>query len=253
MGDGALSGLIAALSVLTRLPVRAGVGEDPGLALPWFPLVGVLVGLATAAVYAAAYQVVPPLLSAALAIAVLVVLTGALHEDGLADFADACGGGSGRDDSLRIMRDAHHGTYGVLAIVLTLVLRVGAVATLSPAFSLLALPAVHAISRTAPVLLMGVTPAARHDGQAAHFTPSATGARVAIAVGGALAMSAALLGAWVIASSAIAIGVGWFVRRAAVRRLGGLTGDVLGATQQLLECALLLLMAGVAHSSVPGA
>ena len=248
-----MSGLIGALSALTRLPVPAGVGEDPGRALPWFPLVGVLVGLATASVYAAAYQVLPQLVSAAVAILTLVLLTGALHEDGLADSADAWGGGHGRDHTLRIMRDPQHGTYGTLAIVFSVVLRIGALAALSPAFSLVALPAVHAVSRAVPVALMTLTPAARDEGQAAHFTSAATPARAAVAAGSALVVAIVLLGVWVIAAVAIAIGSAWLIRRAAIQRLGGLTGDVLGATEQLVECGLLLLLAGVAHSAIPSA
>lgn len=245
-----MSGLIGALSMLTRLPLPTGSGEDPGPSLPWFPLVGALLGLVTATAYAAAHQILPPLVSAALAMAVLVVLTGALHEDGLADSVDAWGGGSGRDESLRIMRDPHQGSYGVLAIVFSVLLRIGALAALSPAFWLVALPAIHAISRAAPVALMALTPAAREEGQAAHFTSAATPGRATFAAGSALVVSAVLLGLWSIAALAIAIGSGWLVRRTAIRRFGGLTGDVLGATEQLVECGLLLLVAGIAQSTV---
>jgi adenosylcobinamide-GDP ribazoletransferase len=238
--------------MLSRLPVPARVGEDPGRALPWFPLVGVLVGLVTASVYAAAYQVLPPPVAATVAILSLVLLTGALHEDGLADSADAWGG-DGRDDTLRIMRDPQHGTFGALAIVFSVVLRIGALAALSPAFSLVALPAIHAVSRTAPVMLMALTPAARDEGQAAHFISAATPAQAAVASGSALVVSIVLLGVWVIAAVAIVITIAWLIRRAAVLRLGGLTGDVLGATEQLVECGLLVLLAGVAKSTVPPA
>lgn len=248
-----MRGLTGALSALTRLPVPTRASDDPGPALLWFPVVGVLLGLLTATVYAAAHQILPSLVAAALAIMSLVLITGALHEDGLADSADAWGGGFSRDDTLRIMRDPQHGTYGTLAIVFSVLLRIAALAALSPATSLFGLPAVHAISRAAPVALMALTPAARDEGLAAHFTSAATPTRAAAAAGSAFVVSAALLGAWVIVAVAITIGTAWLVRRAAVRRLGGLTGDVLGATEQLIECGLLLLLAAVARITLPPA
>src|SRR5205823_10740767 len=121
----------------------------------WFPVVGALLGLGAAGVYAGTRLVLPSLVAATLAVCVAVLLTGAFHEDGLADTADAIGGGWNREDALRILKDPTHGTYGVLAIALSVLLRVGAVAALDGWAALAVLPAAHALSRGAAVGLLG--------------------------------------------------------------------------------------------------
>ena len=129
-----MSGLRAAAVFLTRVPMGRMSSEDASDiagALPWFPLVGALVGAVVAALYAAAREALDPLPASALAVAAGVVLTGAFHEDGLADVADAIGA-SGPEDARRILKDPTHGTYGVSALVLVLVIRVSALSTLGP-------------------------------------------------------------------------------------------------------------------------
>ena len=243
-----MSGLLAAVAFLTRVPVPVP-SKAIGMSLAWFPVVGALIGLAGALAYGVALLVVPPALSAALATAALVVLTGALHEDGLADSADAWGGSSTREDALRILDDPAHGTYGVVALVLGLALRVSALAAMTPLAALLILPAAHALSRATMVGVLAMTPPARSTGLGARYAAFATRRTLAAALAAALIIGFGLVGPASLALVAAAGLGGWLVRRLALRSIGGVTGDVLGATQQVTEVAILvvataLVMAG---------
>ena len=243
-----IGGLRAATSFLTRLPVGGPIdGHRIGRSLPWFPVVGAAVGLAVAGVYTGARQAWPALLAAVLAVAVGVGATRAFHEDGLADLADGLGA-QDRDAARRAMRDPRLGAYGVLALVFGTLARVGAVAVLAPVHALLWLPAAHAASRGAALGLLAVFPTAPGDGlgsgvalRAGRAAPGA-----AMLVGTAIGVGA--IGWWglvaVAAAAAASLGVGTVARR----RLGGLTGDVLGAAQQVGEIGILLLGAGIAGS-----
>lgn len=249
-----MNGFQAAACFLTRLRVGATVAGRADLArsVPWFPVVGCLLGLASAGAYAGARLVVPSLVGAALAISVTVLLTGAFHEDGLADAADALGGGWGGEEALRILKDPAHGTYGVLAIALSVLLRVGAIAALGGWAALAVLPAAHALSRAAAVGLLGWVRPATADGLGASYSASLT-RRLALGAGAVgLAIGLASLGVWVLPAAVLAgIGaaaVGWL----GLRKLGGVTGDLLGAAQQAGEVLVLLLGAAAATKGWPG-
>lgn len=232
------------MAFLTRVPVSAPP-EAIATSLAWFPVVGAIIGLTGALSYAAALLVVPPVLAAALATAALVVLTGALHEDGLADSADAWGGGSTREDALRILDDPAHGTYGVVALVLCLLLRVSAVAAMTSPAALIILPAAHALSRAAMVGVLSTTPPARSTGLGARYAAFASRRTFAVALAGALVVGLGLMGPPALAFVAVAGAGGWLVRRLALRSIGGVSGDVLGATQQVTETAMLVVGAAL--------
>jgi adenosylcobinamide-GDP ribazoletransferase len=192
--------------------------------LPWFPVVGALIGLVAAVAYVTASLVLPSLLAAALTIAATILLTGALHEDGLADAADAWGGARTREEALRILRDPTHGTYGVLALVVGVVVRVAALSAIAPAMAVGVLPAVHATSRGVLVGLIWTTRPARDDGLASALSLGAVRAFVGLAA--TLALGIGLLGAWFVPAAVLAVAAGWLVRWLAVRRIGGMTGDL---------------------------
>jgi adenosylcobinamide-GDP ribazoletransferase len=248
-----VNGFQAAASFLTRLRVGATVEGRADLprSVPWFPVVGGLLGLGAAGAYAGARLVLPPLVAAALAISVTVLLTGAFHEDGLADTADALGGWS-REEALRILKDPAHGTYGVLAIAISVVLRVGAIAGLDGWAALAILPAAHALSRAGAVGLLGWVKPATTDGLGVSYSASVT-RRLAVgasAVG--LVIGLASLGLWGLPAALLvglgAAGVGWL----GDRKLGGVTGDLLGAAQQAGEVLVVLLGAAAATRGWPG-
>lgn len=251
LGDALRDGKVA-LAFLTRLPVRPDPPwQDADLAasVAMFPLVGLLVGVLGALAYAAATALgLPPLPAAVLAIAALVCATGALHEDGLADLADSLGGAS-RAQRLEIMRDPRVGSFGVIALALALLARVGALAALAgPAEVAAALIAAAALSRALLPLAMLALPQARADGlaaQAGRPHPARVAAAVTIAILSALVLLPVVVAASASAAAALA---GAMVALVAFRRLGGVTGDVLGAIQQLAEIAFLLSVVAMASA-----
>lgn len=247
-----MRGLGAAVTLLTRVPIGTADWDPRDLhrSVKWIPLVGGVIGLAVAATYAALVPVIPATISASLAVTLGVLITGAFHEDGLADTVDGFGGGSDRDDTLRIMKDPRHGTYGVLALVLSVVVRVTALATMGSAAALAFLPAAHALSRGGAIGLMGVLPPASSEGLgAAH---SDRGLRRQVVIGAVLSLMVGLitLGWWVGPFAIVAAAGAGLVSLLARRHISGYTGDVLGAVQQVAEMSLLVLGAALASSGV---
>jgi adenosylcobinamide-GDP ribazoletransferase len=248
-GD-ALHDFKVALVFLTRLPIpltRPWRAEDLAGSAMMFPVVGALVGLAGGLVYALSWRLgLTSFLAALAAIAVVALLTGAMHEDGLADVADGFGGGRTCEDALRIMRDSRIGTFGALALLLVVLARTGALASLAePEVVLPAMVVAAAVSRaTLPALLLAL-PAARPDGLA---VAAGRPHRARVAAGAALAclLALALLGAATALAGLLAAGLLALLMAALARdRIGGITGDVLGAAQQLTELGFLLVLVSV--------
>ena len=242
----------AAVTLLTRVPIgRADWNRsDLDRSLRWVPLVGGVIGLAVALAYAGAAAVVPATVAAGLAVALGVLVTGGLHEDGLADTVDGFGGGSDRERTLRIMKDPRHGTYGALALVFSIVLRVTALATMRPASALVVLPAIHALSRGGAIALIAVLAPASSDGLgAAH---SSEGSRRHVAIGGLVSLMIGLtaLGGWVAPFVLVTAAGAGLIGLLAQRNIGGFTGDVLGAAQQVGEVSLLVLGAALTSSGL---
>lgn len=228
-----------ALMILTRIPTgSAPLPSDATLARAvWaYPIAGALVGLISGTVYYAAARLHLP--AAALALAASVLVTGALHEDGLADFCDGLGGGKGATQKLAIMRDSRIGAYGAVALIVVFLVRWSALATLSDAVHvLLTWTAAGALSRAAIALPLALPPA-RVDGLGvqASSPPTwsvATAALIAIALSFAVVQLAAvpMIGAAALGAAAITL--------LARHYLGGQTGDVLGAAALIAETAAL--------------
>lgn len=236
-----------ATMTLTRLP--AGMVADPApssATAAWaFPLVGLVVGGLSALGYAVALALyLPPAIAALVAIAIATIATGAIHEDGLADLADGLGGGRDRAGKLAIMRDSHVGTYGMVALVLSLAIRGVCIAAIStPLAAVCALLALAAASRAAMVVALFAMPPARSDGlgQAAADVDAA---RCAAAVGFGLA-ALILLTTFSPAVAVAMLAFGALPAWLAWRQIGGQTGDVLGAVQQLAEIGGWLAVVGL--------
>ena len=206
-----------------------------------FPIVGALIGLLGGGGYALVFWLgVPPLPAAVVALATTIWLTGALHEDGLADVADGFGGGRTLEDKLRIMRDPRIGSYGALALILDLLARAGALAALAGPWTVAAaLVVAGAVSRAALPPVMAMLPYARTDGLAAAAgRPHPLRATAAVLV--AALIAALLLGEAAGAALLAGAGAAFAVACLARRQIGGHTGDVLGAVQQLTEIGVLL-------------
>lgn len=246
------------LMFLSRLPVP-GVSHHPAQmasAMGGFPLAGLVIGLLGGLCCTLALGLgLPPSVAAVTAVAFLALVTGGLHEDGLADVADGFGGGQTTERKLAIMKDSRIGTYGVLALAFTVLLKVTALSAIlqdTPGFlaTLALFAGLAAWSRSLCVTLMATTPNARGDGVAAAVgQPGAEENRNALAIGG---VALALLlwpafGLWatlaVFASSCAAF---WLVRALALRHIGGHTGDVAGAVQIVAETAMLMALAAAA-------
>jgi adenosylcobinamide-GDP ribazoletransferase len=242
------------LRFYTRLPTPAVAGAH---APPDFdaggwavPLVGALVGaLGGAALLIALRLGLSPTLAATLAVATLALVTGGLHEDGLADFIDGIGGGATSERKLEIMRDSRLGAYGALALCLTSLLRVFALSALAqtggPAAGA-ALTFAGAVSRSAGLLPMSLLAPARPDGAGAAVTPPSPRALGAMAGKALLIAVAPLLSGASPLVVALAFLLGYatsaLIARVASRQIGGYTGDVLGAAQQTAEIVVLLTL-----------
>ena len=241
--------LAAAFGLLTRLPVGPFLPDHAVRNYAdcvWaYPVVGVKIGLLGGVAFWLAVQCgVPPALAAGWTLAALALMTGGLHEDGLADTADGFGGGRGRERKLEIMRDSRIGSYGAIALMLSLGLRWAAIAAIASPFAVLqALIVAGALGRAAMAAVLLALKPARADGLAASLgqvpvLATATGLAIAL-------LAAVLLLPFFTACAVIAfasIGVAAMVLLAR-EQVGGYTGDVLGATEIVVECLVMTVLA----------
>jgi adenosylcobinamide-GDP ribazoletransferase len=258
---GAAEGVLTALRFYSRLPLPALAFERAAFAAPdirrlaiYAPVAGAIIGACGALVFAIAHRLsLSPLLSGGLALGALVIVSGAFHEDGLADVADGFGGGATRARKLEIMRDSRVGAFGAAALCLSLILRLGALASLAAegawrcAASLIV---AGAVSRAVGLMPLALLDPARLDGAGAGVGRLAVTAflkallvALAIAVGGgllAMGLGRSLASFFCAFLAALAM------TDIARRQIGGQTGDVAGAAQQLAEIACLCgLLIGV--------
>lgn len=241
-------GARAALGFLTRIPI-GGVPNEADLrwAPGYFPLVGATVGALSALVFAATASA-GAVVAATLAVGAGMLITGAFHEDGLADTADALGGAYTRERLFEILKDSRVGTFGAAALIVSIGLRVALLARLgdrAPA----ALIAVHCFARLPPVwLLSSMRYVTANDTRRSPAFDGGLGPLLLASTSTAIAAAAFEVTGWIavpellaIGASAIAIALvcGWRFQS----RAGGLTGDFLGATEQVCECGMLLVLA----------
>lgn len=239
--------LPAAVAFLTRIPIPLAApldGKAVGRASIFFPAVGLLIGAVQAGTAMLLLQRLPDPIVAVLVVAVGVLLTGALHLDGLADTADGLGGGRSREHALEIMRDHSVGAYGAAAIALSIALRIAALSsvTMFGAEGLRWMVLAPALGRLAPVLLGRVLPYARPGGGLGQAVTNGGVGNAELAGATATALvAAALLAGWNGAGAvAIALAVVIVFGALCRRKLGGVTGDTLGAAVELVEAAVLV-------------
>ncbi len=242
-----LNYLAVAVQFLTRLPVPHLAGFEPAWldrSVAYFPAVGLLVGMISAGVLVAADQVWPQPIAAILAVAVGIAATGAFHEDGLADTADGLGGGLTPTARLEIMKDSRIGTYGLVALVAALALKVAALAALGAQSGVIALLAAHAGGRLVPVVASAWMPYAGEAGVAKVAPVRPTRGRILAATVFALLP----FGLLPLMTGGLALLLGFMAASLllfqAWRLIGGQTGDVLGASEQAFEVSVLLVLAG---------
>lgn len=240
--------LLTAVQYFTRIRVPAWVGHAPaGLtgAVRYFPAIGLVIGASGAAVLWLSALVLPAPLPAILSTIVTVLMTGAMHEDGLADTCDGLGGGATRERALEIMKDPRIGAFGAIALILVLMLKIATLSLMPLWTAMAALVGAHAFSRFCAVLVVF---AGRYVGIADHSRAAPVVERVTIsdvivaALFGLPALALSGMGAPIAIVVALAL-VGLLSRWCALR-VGGYTGDTLGATQQLAEVGCYVALLG---------
>lgn len=242
----------AAFTFMTRIPAGRWIVHDLSdlpRSAAWFPLVGIVVGAIGAGVFLLGHQWWSPLVAALLSTAATVRLTGAFHEDALADSLDGFGGGWTAEQVLTIMKDSRVGSYALVGMILAVVLKCVLLADLGVARAPMALLAAHTLGRCASVWLIGVLPYVRaatpgerssagrpfvdgvHRGRVFTATVmTVITAVVCLGIAGLIAVAVALL---------LTAASGRYFRR----RIGGITGDALGAVNQLVELGVYLMLA----------
>ena len=246
--------LLNALRFMTIVPVPS---SDAAIAPDWlsrcvkyFPVVGIGIGLTSAVVLLLADRIWGPVVASLLAVAASIIVTGALHEDGLADTADGLGGGSSVEKRLAIMKDSRIGTYGTLALAFSLSLRVTALAEMPAWTAAAALISAHAAARITPVFVMNALP---YAGDTAAMKVSYNEASVSAHDRGfaLVVVLCALLPLALVSIPSVVSGLLLGAALAAAvtlwarKRINGYTGDILGAIEQVFEIGLLLGVAAV--------
>ncbi len=258
-----LAGARTAVGFLTRVPVGATTGS-PAAAVGWFPTVGAGIGLTQGLLLVGAGDVTTPLLAAALAVAASTLITGAFHLDGIADVADAFGGGWTREQRLEILKDSRLGTYGTATVALVLLIETAALSaivdnSLPPWWwPVTATVAAHTWSRAVAVATMRMAPPAG-DGLGSDYAaglswPAVVAAMVtgvialvpsAVAIDSGADVTGAEVAVVVLAIALASSAAAAAVIRLAVTKIGGVTGDVLGAVQQVAALTTLCGLATV--------
>jgi adenosylcobinamide-GDP ribazoletransferase len=244
-----MNSFLVAVEFLTRLSVRRtprGDLDEVARSQIWFPAIGLLIGAVLVAIDRLAIKALPAVSVDVLLVVALALITGGLHLDGLADAADGLFGGYTTERRLEIMRDVHAGSFAIIAVVSALALKWAGLAALPPNVRTETLLVVPCAARFAMLLSVAAFPYARVEGMGA-IQHQRAGA-VVVAVGGATAAVAAvlLLGVGGVYALALAIGVALGVAFVAKRMVGGMTGDLYGATVEISEVALLLFIAAFA-------
>ena len=234
---------LTALGYFTRVPVPRWVGFERhylNAAARYFPLVGLMVGAVAALVYLTALRVFPASIAVLLSMAATLLLTGAFHEDGLADCFDAFGGAYTRDDALRIMHDSRIGAFGAIALVVALALKWQTLAALPPMRAVWLMIAAHAASRTFAISYLLTLDYVRAEGKAKPVAQRMSYAAFALAA--MCGLPWLFWPDWKAGCVCVAVLVvmRFFIGRYFVRRIGGYTGDCLGFAQQLFELAIYL-------------
>jgi len=244
-----LQHLALTLAFFSRVPLPRILGDKIGHdaklgeAAYLFPVTGIIIAIPVALAWYISSLYLPPFIAAGLAIGIGLWITGGLHEDGFADCADGLGATPDRERALEIMRDSRIGTYGTLALIMSVGLRWTALASLAPIAGALAIFVCHSGARSAMTIAMQTSRYARTDGlgkQADNMTSNTFLLTLSIA----LTIAFALGWFWAVAALILGWIAAWFFLKRLETRLGGYTGDGLGAMEQIAEIVILITLAG---------
>jgi adenosylcobinamide-GDP ribazoletransferase len=249
-----IADLARSVAFLSRIPVpdRFFLGQNGSYSRAvWaFPIAGLLIAIVPALVLYTMSRFGDALVASLVALSLMTIVTGALHEDGLADAADGLGGGRDKDHALLIMKDSRIGSYGVVALILSFALRAASLAALvrvDAGLAAMAMLAAASVSRAAMIWHWSALPPARDNGVAAAVgAPEDKARNIALLTGAIIGvfLIALHLGLWGgLFAVLLAAGAGSAFTRFVRRKLGGHTGDTIGATQQICEIALMTALA----------
>lgn len=228
-----------AFAFLTRITVKHGQEFSIARSARWFPLVGWVIGGATALVFLTLHQLIPAAPAAAIAILISTLITGGFHHDGLADTFDGLVGGWTPTDRLRILKDSRHGTYGVLAIVLQVAIQISLLSTLPATHGALALLTAHTLGRLAPIYFMLAPAAPLHEGMGATYVREVKKRDILLSTLLTIVLLIGLISLHLIFLTLILTIVGLIFLKYVKNKIGGVVGDVLGASEQIAETVIL--------------
>ncbi|NLT33007.1 MAG: adenosylcobinamide-GDP ribazoletransferase [Acidobacteria bacterium] len=245
-----------AVMFFTRIPVPASLPYSNQLlnqALRFFPLVGMLVGILGAGVLWLALLVFPPPLALLVSMGATILITGAFHEDGFADFCDGYGGGMSAERILEIMKDSRLGTYGTIGLLAMLAAKYTALVSLTPPALYPILVAAHTLSRFVPVLLVRTTRYIREDSLSKSKPIGNEVSTRSLLIAACCTVPPLIFLPWRLTAAMLAVSAVILVlfRRYILKRTGGYSGDVLGALQQLCELGLYLAAVALHHRAWP--
>lgn len=239
-----LRALPIAFAFLTRVPMRHGEMTAMGPIAGWFPLIGAIIALPMSVVWWLGYDYLTPFVAAVLAVSTGVLLTGAFHLDGLADTFDGLVGGWTKERRREILKDSRLGTYGVAALMLQVLTQVAVLSSFSLSAGIVAIVCAQSFARLGAVWVMRAGRGLDEDlgsvGLGANYVRDVRPADVLFASVIGLVILFALLSLWALIVIVVTFLVGQLIVRWSIKRIGGIVGDVLGATEQLCETAILL-------------
>jgi adenosylcobinamide-GDP ribazoletransferase len=249
-----VTGLLGAIVFLTRIPVRTTRSLDTARSVPWFPIVGMFIGVLVGGIAALLEPWSSPYVAAGVAIVVGLLVTGAFHEDGLGDVADAFVGGWTREDRLRILKDSRHGTYGVVALASSIALRfvaLGALVLAGPKSAFIGAVAAHGMARSAAVVAMLVARPATGEGLGSEYVARLRRAPSAVGIAVTVSVAAVIAGWWVAVALGSAVVTTTVLIVWSKRKIGGFSGDVLGAIGQCGEIGVFVVLSIVVGHHQP--
>jgi adenosylcobinamide-GDP ribazoletransferase len=229
-----------------RIPQKIWVHAEPWRlddCAAWFPVAGLVIAIVPAGIWLLGSTFLPAGVAAGLSLGAGIWLTGCLHEDGLADTADGLGSPRAKEKALEIMRDSRTGVYGAAALILSVLLRWSALVAMAPIAGALALLISHSTGRAAIALALANSSYARTEGAGSLVSQGITQGRLGRAIGGALLIGG-VLGGWAgLFAAVVGLVVAVYVMQRVDKRLGGYTGDTLGAMEQFAEIATIIVLA----------
>ena len=239
-----------AFAFLTRIPINHKPEISIQRSAVWFPLVGWVIGCVTGVIFYFLSQGIPELPAAAITILFSTLVTGGFHQDGLADTFDGLVGGWNTEDRLRILKDSRHGTYGVLSITLQLMIQISLLSTLSPKVGAIAIITAHTLGRLVPIYFMLAPAVPSHEGMGATYS-RAVGARDVVASTLiTIALLFGFIGAHLFIAAGIVAVIGFAFLAYVKKKIGGVLGDVLGASEQIAESFILLYFVVITTHSI---